>query len=247
MKRISAVINFHREGPIANHSIVSYLKNVENIYGNKYEVIKIAVLDNPDLITREIVEQYRKYFDFFEIVSYGDFGKSKNHAFDLIESDYIAYFDGDDLWSKDWLSSCLESEIKDKVVLHPEFVYYFNKSDFGSTALFDKPSNGCNSFYMRHIDSNLIDKRKIYLNNMYTSNIFTSTKILRKFPFLEKNIEKAHGVEDWAWNAITLYSDIHHSIVKDVVHIVRVKTSNSLGLENSLNGLLPPLYQLINK
>jgi hypothetical protein len=245
MKRLSAVINFHREGPIVNHSIASYLENVKRINDGKSEVIKIAILDNPDSITQKIVEQYKDHFDYFEIVSFGDFGKAKNYAFNLVDTDYIAYFDGDDLWSKDWLSSCMSTKVKDNCVLHPEYVYYFNKSDFSNTSLFDKPSHGCSSFFMKHIDSKLIDKRKIYLNNIYTSNMFTSANILSKYPFLEKNVEKAHGVEDWAWNALTLYSNIHHSIVNDVVHLVRVKTSNSLGLENSVNGLLPPLYSLI--
>jgi hypothetical protein len=96
-----------------------------------------------------------------------------------------------------------------------------------------------------HHDSrdSTFDREALRFNNVYTSNTFAPIDIYKSFPFLEVNAELGFGVEDWAWNAMTLMRGVEHIAVPDTVHLVRVKGSASLGKENASRGLLPPLHQ----
>ena len=245
MKEVTAVINFHKEGLIAHASILSYIKNVNYALDNGVKIYKYAILDSPDEETLSIVDDMRLHFDKIEVVNYKDLGASKNHAVNFAKSEFISFFDGDDLWGKSWLFKAAENIENLDTVLHPELVYYFDERDFNNTSLNDQPRQGCNSFMMIHIDSKYIPKNVLYFNHVYTSNIFTSVKLLKKYPFLIVNKTKSHGVEDWTWNALTVENKIEHKIVSNSVHLVRVKTSNSLGALNSESGLLPPLYEIL--
>jgi glycosyltransferase involved in cell wall biosynthesis len=172
----------------------------------------------------------------------GDLGASRNFAAKNLHTDYIAFLDGDDLCGKDWVLASVEhwqSKGLTQAVLHPEYIYYFDESDFNNTPEIAK----LKSFWFRHVpsDSYEFDPRVLFWQNIYTSNFFTSREFLVNNPLLKKCVEHGFGIEDWAWNHRTILDGIAHQVVEGTVHMVRTTGKETLNASNLRMGLLPDL------
>lgn len=248
--QISAVINLHGEGLLCYPSLQSFFRLCSYANETGISVEKMVVLDRPTDDTRRVLDEFIGNFDAVLEVAVGDLGESRNCAVEKAKGEFVATFDGDDLWGRKWLVQCLETASATRTkayVLHPELVYYFDATDFGRTSLNDRPSEGHKSFFLRHNSSKAPNyfPESIRFNNVFTSNIFAPISVLKRFPYTRIDSKRGLGVEDWAWNALTLSKGIPHLIVKNGVHMVRVKHgSESLGIRNSSSGLLPPLANI---
>lgn len=246
---VTAIINFHAEGIYAEAAIRSFGLMCNYAQAQGLAIQKIAVLDRIDKLTATIIRDSEGVFDAIENVDFGDLGDSRNHGIQRASGQYVALFDGDDMWGKSWLHRAHRevSRSKKDVIAHPEWMYYFSDEDFSRTSLCEKPASGSKSFFMRHIGSKSshFDVSAIMFNNVYSSNSFAKRSLLINFPYLKVDKMKGLGVEDWYWNAMTLRYGIEHVSVPDAVHVIRVKSSpSSLGVRNSVGGILPPLFNL---
>ena len=244
---MTAVLNFHAEELLGYPAIRSFGTNVSSARDAGISVKRVAILDKPSRGTRALVEEYKDHFDEVVVREFGDLGKSRASALDVAEGKYLCFFDGDDLWGREWIRlayQMMESNDSSAWVAHPEAVYYFSPEDFFNQSSTATPSGGVKSFFLMHHDSrdSTFDPQALRFNNVYTSNTFAPIQLFLSHPFIEVNAETGFGVEDWAWNAMTLQRGIEHVIVPDTVHLVRVKGSASLGKENASRGLLPPLH-----
>jgi hypothetical protein len=244
---VTAVLNFHAEDMLGYPAIQSFASNVKFAADAGIRVKRVAILDKPSRATEQLVRECSEQFDEVVVRAFGDLGKSRASALELAEGRYLCFFDGDDLWGKEWIArahAMLESNPSPTWVAHPEVVYYFSPEDFLSQSPTPRPSPNVKSFFLIHHDSRdpAFDRDALRFNNVYTSNTFAPIELFEKHPFIEVDAERGFGVEDWAWNAMTLGRGIEHVSVQDTVHLVRVKASASLGKENASRGLLPPLH-----
>jgi glycosyltransferase involved in cell wall biosynthesis len=245
--RITAAIQFHREGTYADTALQSLLACVGKAAAAGFDVQTVAILDQPDALTREIVKGYGARIGLIKEVAFGDLGRSRNFAVSVADGDAIAFFDGDDLWGEDWIVAAmrfLAAAANPAMICHPQYVYYFDERDFLNHSLNDEPAPGARGFYLVHEDSDWpnVDLRKFYFCNLYTSNVLALRSVFEQFPYLAIDHEKGLGVEDWAWNFLTLSRGVRHAAVPDTVHLVRVRESGSLSFLNTQQGLMPPLF-----
>jgi glycosyltransferase involved in cell wall biosynthesis len=246
---ISAIINFHVERLKSVPSIRSFLRCCEYAEERGFTVEKIAVLDSPDEISRASLKMYEEYFNIVLEVDHQDLGESRNSGRASSSGHFLAFFDGDDLWGEQWLAyavSFCRAVASDRAICHPEVIYYFDTKDYHNYVTARVPSASARSFFFRHKDSVMADFKywKIRYNNLWTSNSLGPREIYSEYPYIKANHDAGFGIEDWAWNAETLYDGVRHAVVPETVHMVRVKSTESLGLQNTARKLLPPLYRL---
>lgn len=248
---VTAIIMFHQEGKLATPSILSFRKMVEYSRRAGLQIETITVLDRPDDETVRVLDSFKNDFDSVITIDNGDLGVARNRGISHASGSYIAVFDGDDLWGASWLARAHAWSIENKIrnaILHPQLVHYFSAADYMEQSLSHSAPSNAKSFHFIHVDSGSIgfDKRAIFFNNLWTSNCFAHREVFNAYPYKAVEQVSGFGVEDWMWNAETLAAGIRHAVVADSVHCVRIKESNSLGNQNSKQGLLPPIH-LISK
>lgn len=250
---LSAVINLHGEGRLCFASLRSFDLMCTTTAAAGLPVERIAILDRPTRETLDTFADFRDRFDQVHQIDVGDLGGSRNFAVGQATAPLVATFDGDDLWGKEWLvrgHAAAQAISRKHFILHPEIVYYFDDSDFQRSSQNDKPAAGGKSFLFRHNASTSLDfdEDTLRFNNVYTSNILAPRATLKQFPYIHVDASRGMGVEDWAWNALTVRRGVAHLTAAGTVHLVRVKSGiGSLGARNNASGLLPPLPSVFSK
>lgn len=244
---LTLVLNFHREGHLAAVSIAALGDAAADARALGFTVDLVAVLDRPDALTSGVVKGSGVGWAEVLVVDVGDLGGARNAATQQITHGMVGFCDGDDLVGHEWPRRALEfmAHRNDSPILHPEYIYYFDESDFLRHSPTGRPRADARSFFMRQTSSDERDFRAevIRFNNIYTSNQIAHVDRYREFPFALVDEEKGIGVEDWAWNALTLARGVPHLVVPDSVHLVRVKAAGSLGAKNVDRAVLPDLHQ----
>ena len=241
---ISVIGIFHREGALALSAIASIVDLVDTARKSDLSVEAIAVLDNADETTQRIVAtRGASLWNEVKSVNFGDLGLSRNAGAGASRGRYLSFLDGDDLWGADWLRASFLSATNgpSNAIWHPEYVYYFDESDFRSHSISQTPHFKAQSFIMRHRSNRDkdFDRRALVLENVWTANVFAARDIYINSPYLAEDRTRGFGVEDWSWNISTELQGVPHLIVPDTVHLVRVKQAGSLGKQITSEGKLP--------
>ena len=238
---ITAAIIFHHERALALPALASFSEMVETARASGLSVETCAILDRPDDKTAALVRLQADWFTQVNQVDFGDLGLSRNSVVASASGRFLAFFDGDDLWSAAWLLEAFRSaSIQPReCVLHPDALYYFSEEDFPV----DGPVAAARSFFMFHTgtDSPDFDPRALLANNLWTANVFTTREIHARFPYLKVERETGFGIEDWSWNLATVAAGIPHLVVPGTLHLIRQKHTGSLRHQNDAEGLLPSM------
>lgn len=209
MTKITAVINAHHEGVLLGPALGSFQEAVQFAMEQGIDVECLAVLDRPDDMTREMFRvDVARDIRVLEC-EHGDSGLARNHAVQAATGDFIAFLDGDDLWSYNWLveALCVCSENPDATVAHPEANVVF----------------GAERLFFWHADSKAkdFDPGFLRVGNYWSALSFASNSIYRRFPFFKTELHLGYGYEDWHWNCITLAAGIAHRSAPGTVHFIR--------------------------
>lgn len=248
---ITATIVFHRENAYALPALASMQDVVDKARQSGLKVEARAILDRPDERTLFLVEERGAWLDGVEKVDFGDLGLTRNEGARLARGDYLAFFDGDDLWGAEWLRLAHEAAVSSgtpgDIIWHPELLYYFHESDFDSHSITSVAHPATRSFHFFHGSNEEaeFDKRLLFINNVWSANVFAHRSVYERHPYEAVNKQTGFGVEDWSWNIHTVWKGLRHLVVDDTVHLIRVKQHGSLGQQNMAEGLLPHLEQEI--
>ena len=224
MFTLSIVLNLHREGDLSAKTIDN-LKNILVEPHNWEDVEIIAVLDNPDVLTKNIVQKHNSLFSKVEEVDYRDLGDSRNHGVDASTNEFIVFADGDDYCSHNMLQALYERFFKhyshykstqilsdlreeDHIAIFPECLVEFP-----------------NLFQMHYVDSNEYIVKNNRFVHCYHSKISASRWLLKKHRIRANT--PPYGYEDWDLNNRLLSTGVHYKTAKYTLYYRR-ESSQSL-------------------
>ena len=217
---ISAIISAHREGIRAGISLRSFMECIAGARQYGLSVETIAVLDTPDAATKSLFEQFESRDPVTLEVEFGDQGLARNAAIDNSSGRFIAFLDGDGLWSYNWLYAAYEvcAHSNDTVIAHPEFNWFFD----GDNAIFT------------HIDQDHpdFDIEFMRFGNYWDALCMAPRRAYTDLPFSESDLDNGYAYEDWHWNCMTLAGGYKHKTVKDTIHFKR-RRQNSQNIKAS--------------
>ena len=230
---LSVIFNFHKEGFLLEETIKNF-KDVlkEHSRFNLWTNIEIiAILDRPDILTKEVFYKNSDFFDVFKEVDFGDLSLSRNIGVDISKNSFILFSDGDDFVSPDCLNSLyfevhgfyegksLKSiQVKDHIIFHPRYVVEFPKI-----------------FISEYVNSNKYVRANNTFYNSYTSKIMGYRTIFESFKF--RQTSGCYGYEDWDLNNRLMFSGIRFVVV-DFILFYRKEKENSLLFKQLNNSLI---------
>ena len=240
MIMVSIAILFHKEGHLALRSLQSLKRMTDKLVeeGISFEVL--ASLDVADPKTTKIVLSSEQITQVLE-VNFGDPALCRNRLVGASKGKYIAFLDGDDLWSQNWISNAFraaETEGAD-TIWHPSFCYYFFEKDFEVHSYSELVHPAALSHFTKHAGSHLLQEGLLAIDNVWSAHSFGSRRIYEKVPFRADSEENGKGIEDWSFNIESHSKGISHAVVGGTVHMIRIKEQNSQNAANSGLGLLP--------
>jgi hypothetical protein len=250
---ITATIVFHQERDLVVSALASFEKMVAVARSAGLKVETQAILDMADAQTNSLVSNFRTSFSSVHAVTFGDLGQTRNAGVQSSSGEFLAFFDGDDLWGEDWLLAAFYAATDKNAAVdsiwHPQRLFYFDENDFFCQSINKTASVNARSFHKVHVASNAegFDRRSLLLNNVWTANVFCKREFHIKHPYKSVDRSIGFGVEDWSWNLETLWGGIEHLVVPDTIHFIRQKGENSLGKKNTSEGLLPFLPENFQK
>lgn len=246
MADVNITVNgiFHHEGPLAVPALASMRDMVAAARAAGLRIQAQAVLDRPNELTREVVARCGDWLDAVHEVSFGDLGLSRNAGLETSVGEFCAFLDGDDLWGADWLTAAHAVATAPNApadgIWHPQWIYYFDESDFDRHSQTETPNRFARSFFMiqeSSVDAGF-DRDVLFINNIWTANVFVRRRIYERFPYAPVDRTRGFGIEDWQWHMQTLWSGLPHCVVPNAVHLTRLKETASLGQRNDAEGLL---------
>ena len=245
---LTIILNVHQEGALLEKTIC----NIKDIINHEKKlqlwdrVEIIAILDNVDLVTKNIIEKHKNIFNTISLVYYGDPAKSRSHGIKIAKNNFIQYADGDDYFSDNLLVELFLEAYKHYCV----FEDFDAIPDEQHIAIFPKVLLVFPGLHIQvYTDSNDIIKQNMKFSHCFTSRLFCHRKILSKINWRE-NIN-SYGFEDWDLNNRLLSHGLRFKTANYILYYRNVeqressvffkhKQKNSMVRNSSLYKILPP-------
>jgi glycosyltransferase involved in cell wall biosynthesis len=214
MSEICAILNLHNEGVLAHSSLRSVLAARDAAAAEGIAVEILVAADCPDVATRAYLETAMALGARTLELGVDDLGLARNGAVAASPSRYVAFLDGDDLWTANWLVDAYRAASREsrEVVWHPEANLYFGAE--GETR------------WSLHIDMDAAPPdcwTRLALRNLWTSPTFARRDTVLRLPYRRTKLGEGLGYEDWCWNCETIAHGIVHKTVPGTAHLIREK------------------------
>lgn len=206
---LTAIITAHAEGVVAEVSLRSFREAVDAARAASISVEGIVVLDKPDESTRAVFADVEALGYRRLETSYADQGRVRNAAAAVAGAPYVAFLDGDDLWSQNWLVDAYAACLADpgRVIAHPELDWVFE----GEEMLAFFPDGEDPAF----------DPASVRVTNPWDALCMAPIAAYRDHPFAGRAIEAGWAFEDWHWNMETIAAGYRHVVVPETIHFKR--------------------------
>ena len=206
MIEISAVITTHAEGELVIPTIQSCNLSTAMLSQQGVNFDKTIVMDRPSVKTKDIVLKLASEHQYSVIeCDFGDQGLVRNHVVNEVAGAYIAFLDGDDLWSENWLLTAynLSKKMTKIGVVYPEFNWFFEGSN--------------NILLQNDHESSRFDAEALRAVNLWDALCFCPKQVYQKYPFSSRKIDKGYAYEDWNWNRRLSEGGMPQLIAKDTI------------------------------
>lgn len=232
MTDITAVITAHREGALAGPSIRSLIDAVEAARGHGLTVDVGVVLDDPDTTTRQMFADVTERGWWVEEYGLKDQGAARNAAVARAGSPYLAFLDGDDLWSENWLVQAhqLCETRPGRIIAHPEVDWFFENSD--------------NLFFHADQTEPGFDPNFLRFQNYWDAMCMAPIEAYREHPYVPRDVKAGFAYEDWSWSIDTYLAGYVHRTALDTIHFKRRRKA-SQNIEASTNKVLTHMSPML--
>lgn len=229
---LTVVINCHREDELLRTTLLSVNDSIEFATNRGISCQLLIVADCASETTSELCKQWQKrknlsYPVKIKHTKFGNPGEARNLAARATNSKYLAYCDGDDLVSENYLFECIVAleQRSEPSIAHPEFLISFG--DW--SGVWHISPEGVTQSY-----------RDLISENLWCSSSVALTQTYLEIPYAPLTASQGYGPEDWYWNIETTEKGIKHFSVTDTCFFYRKR--NSGGVNNTHgNSLLPPI------
>lgn len=231
---ITVAVTAHGEGFLLHKTLLSIDRAI-NYRNNNLNIEVIIHLDSPTASTIRYIESGNNPISSSRTIfsNFKDLSKSRNRLIKESSGKYLAFIDGDDLMSENWLFQAfkhLEKFEYGKYVAHSEVTI-----EFGNDG----------SYVAKHPSiSKDIDTLLSAQSNRWNSVIFAPAVIFDDIKYIPK--EKGYGYEDWTFNNQTIYAGKINVLVPETIIYVRKNRANSMFVAEQSNNFILPASKLLS-
>jgi len=236
MTSIDAILNVHRERPdVLTASLRCAAVIGDHARAAGVDVRFTVIMDTPGETQTSLVESRLGQLGLntraLEVES-RDLGQARNHGISVTDRPYVAFLDGDDLWSHDWLSGALDvvrgpagNPSANEVVVNAEYNVVFDERHVIEVS--------------RNVDARRpIDTAMYGVANFSTSQVVAQRELVLRHPFPSRSPSDAFGHEDWEWSRLIAADGAVRHTAAGTVHFIR-REANSGSLMQTLGMRLP--------
>lgn len=235
---ISVVVTCHAEGIILHKTLLAIKRSISfAVEKDKTFITEVIIhADNPTTELREYLQDYLRPSEktFLYENSFGGPGKSRDFCIKKATGKYIAFIDGDDIMSENWLWQGyreLERRSYGSAVAHSEVTI-----EFGSdrVALVKKyPAINKDTDALLNV-----------LSGRWNSVIIAPTDVLKRMGYPYN--KPGYGFEDWLLSCQLIHIGIDNILVPETVIFVRRKDVNSVWDEHRRDMTVLPANNLLS-
>ena|SRR5215471_10809968 len=225
MPAITSIINVHAEGSMARGAIESMLDAADYAAARGVDAQILIIADR---VTRDTIEAIRPFHDRVQIehTNVRDLGLARNFGTEIAASEYIAFFDGDDLIGNTWLHKAfLVCKKNSKSIVHPNFFVSFG--------------DGARQHIAEVVPMSAARKSQLVFKNLFPSTHLTRRSTCLEVPYKKSDLSSGFGYEDWTWNRDTIRAGYTHVVAADTILFWRRKQIGSLSTESLSRKCLP--------
>jgi hypothetical protein len=235
MTDITAILNLHREFILAHASLRSMRAAQAVATAAGLSVQLLVVADRTDGATRDYLAQWND-LELLE-TDVDDLGLARNAGIVAASGRYIAFIDGDDLWTANWLAEAHAAAQQDprRVVWHPEVNLYFG--------------TGHRPYWMLHPDMDTPECNWMDLShgNLWTALSFAARDLYQEVPYERTDLANGYGYEDWSWNCAVIAHGSLHRPVPGTAHLIRVRQSSLARRTEGSGALMMPSSLFVDR
>ena len=225
---VTLVVTVHSETLVAGPTMESAEQAIAAAERVGHSVERILALDNPTDATSDYFEQPAFGGWDRRLLHEGDPGRIRNAIVPETQGRFVAFLDGDDLFSENWLASGVtvlkEAEaVGARVIAHPELNVIFD----GGTQLNHNLAQ----------DSPLFTPYFLYVRNCYDTLCLTPREAHLAVPYGQRDIKGGISREDWQFGVETMARGWRHVVVPDTI-IFKRRRDFSMMVESTGRGAL---------
>lgn len=228
MTDVSLIVTVHNETLVCGPTMESAEAAVLAARAAGHTVQPIVALDNASPDTIDYFRQSR--FDRWERweTHEGDIGQVRNAVVPDVDGRFIAFLDGDDLFSENWLASGVhllkEAECRsERIIAHPEVNVIFD----GGRYLLQNVAQ----------DSPLFTPHFLYVRNYYDTLCLAPREAHLEVPYGKRDVLNGISREDWQFGVETMARGWKHVIASDTL-IFKRRRDSSLMVESGSRRLI---------
>lgn len=231
---ISVVVFASRQGHLLHGSILSVKRAVEQAHEAGLFVEVYIATYAPDQKTAAWVAERAPYRSIDLVGSC--LGTVRNLALDKTIGHHVAFLEGADIWSRNFLVDAVTQDqgAKSNIVWRPAISIGFSDNYFDSAG-----------YSVRQIpDSESLHRSTILVDNPFPPTFFARRQILETHRFPAQDPDRGWNDIDWWWSANLLGHGIIQRTIPDTLHYFRTSLAQERERERGPARLGPTALEL---